>query len=68
MERYLMHIDGNKNNNEPMNTLYVPPFVHGQFNTGYFYSGAYRKCKAGSSPCGAVKYVFKMLRKDPEKW
>ena len=63
-----MHIDGDKNNNEPMNTVYVPPFVHGQFNTGLIYSNAFHKGIAGSNPLGAIKYLWKMLRKDPVKW
>lgn len=68
MEKYLMHIDGNKNNNEPINTMYVPPFVHGQFNNGLIYSNTFYKGRSGSSPLGAIKYLWKMLRKDKEKW
>lgn len=68
MNKYLMHIDGDKYNEEPMNTIYVPPFVHGQFNTGRIYSNAFHKGIAGSSPLGAIKYLWKMLRKDPVKW
>lgn len=68
MEKYLMHIDGDKNNNEPMNTMYVPPFVHGQFNKGLIYSNNFKKGVTGSSPLGAIKYLWKMLRKDPVKW
>lgn len=63
-----MHIDGDKNNNEPMNTMYVPPFVHGQFNNGLIYSNNFKKGATGSSPLGAIKYLWKMLRKDPAKW
>lgn len=63
-----MHIDGDKNNNEPLNTIYVPPFVHGQFNNGVIYSNNFKKGNTGSSPLGAIKYLWKMLRKDQAKW